>query len=93
LSPASKVAMAATADLSTFLATSTAILIDSHKQKPPFSAGGDGAGAGSAAQPMEPRRRKLVRGGNKKDTPVLEEFTVALAALDDLDGTAPPLHP
>ena len=34
----------------------------------------------------EPRRRKLVRGGNKKETPVLPEFKQAMAALDELNG-------
>jgi len=32
-----------------------------------------------------PRRRKLVRGGNKKETPVLPEYQDALDALNDLD--------
>jgi len=44
------------------------------------------AGAGEAAKPKEPRRRKLVRGGNAVVTPVLPEFTMALSALDDLDA-------
>lgn len=37
-------------------------------------------------KPSGPRRRKLVRGGNKKETPVLPAFQDALDALDDLDS-------
>lgn len=33
----------------------------------------------------EPRRRKLVRGGNKKETPVLPEYEEAVSALDELN--------
>ena len=43
--------------------------------------------ASKAAPAQEtPRRRKLVRGGNAKKTPVLAEYTNALAALVDLDS-------
>eukprot|EP00730_Choanoeca_flexa_P008283 TRINITY_DN12472_c0_g2_i1.p1 TRINITY_DN12472_c0_g2~~TRINITY_DN12472_c0_g2_i1.p1 ORF type:complete len:1505 (+),score=543.11 TRINITY_DN12472_c0_g2_i1:223-4737(+) len=41
---------------------------------------------GTDAPPKEPRRRKLVRGGNKKEAPVLPEFEDAMSALDALDG-------
>lgn len=34
----------------------------------------------------KPRRRKLVRGGNRHETPVLPEYSAAMLALDDLDS-------
>ena len=40
--------------------------------------------AASGASGDKPRR-KLVRGGNRKETPVLPEFQSAVTALDDLD--------
>jgi myosin-3 len=43
------------------------------------------ATAPAPAKPGEPRRRKLVRGGNAKKTEVLPEYTLALEAIADLD--------
>lgn len=43
------------------------------------------AAAPTPTAPGEPRRRKLVRGGNAKPTAVLPEYAAALQAIDDLD--------
>jgi hypothetical protein len=59
--------------------------------KPTAVPASSGTAAGAATgDPKEPRRRKVVRGGNKKEAPVLQEFQDAMSALDDLDGMLEP---
>eukprot|EP00041_Stephanoeca_diplocostata_P037620 m.1430320 g.1430320 ORF g.1430320 m.1430320 type:complete len:1775 (-) comp25073_c0_seq5:163-5487(-) len=47
--------------------------------------GGDAAVAAAAANPPRKPRRKLVRGGNRNETPVLPEYQAMLDAIADLD--------
>eukprot|EP00038_Savillea_parva_P026366 m.53547 g.53547 ORF g.53547 m.53547 type:complete len:1217 (+) comp7465_c0_seq1:63-3713(+) len=49
------------------------------------TSGGDLSGSGNNGG-TAPRRRKLVRGGNAQNVPVLPEFQDALEAITDLDG-------
>ena len=51
----------------------------------PTAPGKPATPAAAAPKPGEPRRRKLVRGANKKETPVLKEFTEAIEALQSLE--------